>query len=780
VKVPLSLDKCIKPQAIITHLKNQSLNSDNPDNRPTTGYTTLKKSGLFLFTLLTLQWFCAIQPSSAAALPPAPANSAQDIRVLIDVSGSMKKNDPGNLRAPALRLLTGLLPAGSQAGVWTFGRYVNMLVPYGTVDTAWREQATTAADRINSAGLYTDIGAALDKATWNWTASAPGARRSLILLTDGLVDVSDDAAADLQSRGHITDQILPRLRDAGVAVYTVALSDGADEALLQQLSATTGGWFERADRADKLERIFFRMFEKAANPDTLPLVDNKVLVDSSIDELTLLIFRKENAPATTVTMPDGTAFDQTRLPPNAHWHNDARYDLITIEKPTTGTWHVNADVDPDNRVMVVSNLRVVATQLPNQILHGDAQDFFVRFTEQGHAITKKEFLNFLKVNVRESGDRGEPSEQLLLDNGRDDDAIAGDGIFSTRLAGDQEAGHHTITVDVDGTTFRRQHRQDIEIVESPVIAEIHPNAAGATILSVIPRATIVNSETVEVTASITGDKNLSESRRLMRSSPGEWQLDLKNYPAEGSYQITLDVEAERLNGKPISYHSKPLHFGRAAVAPAAEPVPVTAGEPPATEQETPAETAADEPAATETVATEDTEESDDTAEPAHTNWILVISLVVLLNVVMAGGLYLGYRKFFRARTGTPAGADEAGDTGPAASAAAAVTTAMDNTQPSIVTQVAEAAAAEARGDDPEAAAQTQVDAATVAADTIPAQPGGDVAEPAGAAPDTDSSPEFVIEDAANQAAAEEPDDSLQTLNVDEIDLGFEEKARNTG
>ena len=31
-----------------------------------------------------------------------------DVRILIDVSGSMKKNDPNNLRAPALRLVIGL------------------------------------------------------------------------------------------------------------------------------------------------------------------------------------------------------------------------------------------------------------------------------------------------------------------------------------------------------------------------------------------------------------------------------------------------------------------------------------------------------------------------------------------------------------------------------------------------------------------------------------------------------------------------------------------------
>ena len=69
--------------------------------------------------------------STAWAAEPVP-----DVRILIDISGSMKHNDPHNLRAPALRLLTGLLPKGTRAGVWTYGQYVNMLVPLGEVDVA--------------------------------------------------------------------------------------------------------------------------------------------------------------------------------------------------------------------------------------------------------------------------------------------------------------------------------------------------------------------------------------------------------------------------------------------------------------------------------------------------------------------------------------------------------------------------------------------------------------------------------------------------------------------
>ena len=104
----------------------------------------------------------------------------------------MKHNDPHNLRAPALRLLTGLLPKGTRAGVWTYGQYVNMLVPLGEVDAGWKKQAEQAAAKINSFGLFTNIEDALQRATSDWREADEHSQRSLIMLTDGLVDVSKD------------------------------------------------------------------------------------------------------------------------------------------------------------------------------------------------------------------------------------------------------------------------------------------------------------------------------------------------------------------------------------------------------------------------------------------------------------------------------------------------------------------------------------------------------------------------------------------------------------
>src|SRR5690554_3646269 len=134
------------------------------------------------------------------------AEPVSDVRVLIDVSGSMKHNDPHNLRVPAMRMLVGLMPPDARAGVWTCARYVNMLLPWRDVSPAWREAGEGRLAEIHAHGLFTDIEQVLDTALLGQTAPDLRFRRSMILLSDGLVDIEPDSATSEQSRQRILEQ----------------------------------------------------------------------------------------------------------------------------------------------------------------------------------------------------------------------------------------------------------------------------------------------------------------------------------------------------------------------------------------------------------------------------------------------------------------------------------------------------------------------------------------------------------------------------------------------
>ena len=149
-------------------------------------------------TCLYLLLIAALTHGHALAVEPR-----YDFRIVIDVSGSMKQTDPQNLRVPALKLINGLIPTGSQAGVWTFGRYVDMAVKWGRVDDAWRKQADLGADKIHSNALLTNIQSALARARVGWDKPDAKTRRILLLLTDGKVDISSDPAKNEKSRASV-------------------------------------------------------------------------------------------------------------------------------------------------------------------------------------------------------------------------------------------------------------------------------------------------------------------------------------------------------------------------------------------------------------------------------------------------------------------------------------------------------------------------------------------------------------------------------------------------
>ena len=130
---------------------------------------------VFLVTLFAVPLSSAIDEG---------AEQAVDVRLLIDVSGSMKRNDPNNLRQPAVELLVELLPEKSTAGVWTFGKWVNMLIKHRDVDQSWRAMARDEAQNINSVGLYTNIGTALEKAAYDIAYTDAKQNKHIIYLTD--------------------------------------------------------------------------------------------------------------------------------------------------------------------------------------------------------------------------------------------------------------------------------------------------------------------------------------------------------------------------------------------------------------------------------------------------------------------------------------------------------------------------------------------------------------------------------------------------------------------
>ena len=380
---------------------------------------------LFRFLLPVIVLF-GIMPIVQAAEPLPP-----DVRIVIDISGSMKQTDPQNLRRPALNLLTELLPADAQSGVWTFGRFVDMSVAHGDVNEAWRAAARNASGRIGSVALNTNLTGALDRAM-NDAPLSPDYAQSVILLTDGRIDM-DNTEGDPNSppnrleRQRLLSQILPAYREAGVKIHTLALSDNADKETLRQIAMETDGLFLQARTAEELMPAFLKAFDRSVPVEQVPMDDNRFSIDNSVREFTALIFRSQDSQPTVLIALDGIRYDakSAELQGGVRWHHDLNFDLVTISSPQAGEWFADAKLDPENRVQILSDLRLRVDGLPGSLFSGVPVDLEMSLTNEGDTVTEPTILQLTDVTLQVTAPDGRTGSKLLSDP----EALPEDGLF---------------------------------------------------------------------------------------------------------------------------------------------------------------------------------------------------------------------------------------------------------------------------------------------------------------------------------------------------------------
>ncbi|MCF6338077.1 MAG: VWA domain-containing protein [Gammaproteobacteria bacterium] len=485
-------------------------------------------------------------------LPTKTLPPVKDIRILIDISGSMKKTDPNNLRRPAVKLFASLLPENTFSGVWTFGKWVNMLVPHSIADSKWKTAVHTQAANINSTGLFTNIEEALRRSAWDWKEYNPKYERTIIILSDGVVDISKNPEENHDSRSRILNDILTTLSNAKVVIHTIGLSSLSDQDLLQQLSSATGGIHQTIETTEDLNKTFMRIFDVATPRDELPLIDNKVKVDKSIKEITFLTFRKDKSKNTYIISPSGNKYFAEKKSDNVIWHSENQYDLVTIKTPETGTWRVDAAIDLDNRVMVVTDLKLISSNLPDTLLAGDTIHFYAHLESEREIIKRRDFLHFVRMSIKHSNEtKKDPYFIKLKDDGKGIDEHKKDGIYSAQIKYSDTPKTHTFELLVNGTTFKRKNTKKIKIVTYPAIIDITRTPDNDISVSIIPYQALINTESLKITAIYTGPTENDKEYLIKKISQAEWKEIIPTNNISGNHKVTVKIIGKNKHGKII-------------------------------------------------------------------------------------------------------------------------------------------------------------------------------------------------------------------------------------
>ncbi|MEQ9058480.1 MAG: VWA domain-containing protein [Gammaproteobacteria bacterium] len=209
-------------------------------------------------TLLTVV-VLALATGAAYAAPT-------DLMLVLDNSGSMRKNDPQFLLEGAVAAFVDGLAADTRAGLVIFDETVDYAVPLATLDDTTRGAIDNAVGGIDYRGQYTNSPAAIERAIYELKNDArDGAGRVIIFMTDGIVDTGN-AGIDAEKTKWLREDLAADAAASGIRVFGIAFTENADFFLIQSLAAKTGGEYFRAADAAELAGVFDAVQAQLAAP----------------------------------------------------------------------------------------------------------------------------------------------------------------------------------------------------------------------------------------------------------------------------------------------------------------------------------------------------------------------------------------------------------------------------------------------------------------------------------------------------------------------------------
>lgn len=282
-----------------------------------------------------------------------------DVVLLLDNSASMLTSDPNNLRLEAVRGFMALLQADDRLAVLAFGDRVKRISDFVAMDAQARLRLEARVlPEMTPSAAYTDLHAPLEQALQLLQGRRAGALPMVVLFTDGRMDMGD-AKTDQRLIQELTGDLLPRYRDNGARIYSMAFSDGSDKGLMDSLALNTGGFSHNPKRPEDVWRAFGNLFENIKKPDRLPVKDGRFLVDASVKEFKLLAGGKSASPL-LLQSPSGR--NTYNLP------SERGNPVMTVSNPEPGEWRIANSAD-DDTVMAESSMDL-SSDLPDYVTVG--------------------------------------------------------------------------------------------------------------------------------------------------------------------------------------------------------------------------------------------------------------------------------------------------------------------------------------------------------------------------------------------------------------------------
>ncbi len=296
-------------------------------------------------------------------------------------------------------------------------------------------------------------------------------------------------------------------------------------------------------------------------PSDIPLLDNRFRIDYGVKEITFIVTRKPGTPSVILVRPDGSKLYVGKVtPPDVGWLALKDQDLITIRDPMPGPWQAIGEVDPDNRVRLLSNIRLETDQLPTQLYQGERVKLKSWLLIDDAPPKAGYYLTDLGMTVRlqrfnDAKQEGEPIVDEVLGHYRDDgkglDEVPGDGIMTAEAVLDVAAGKYRAMYSTGNQVFSRARYQDVLIYPLPVSYTLAPPSQefGAK-LSFLIDADELDPASVVIEGKATNTVGASMAFNVVATEP-RVEVDLSAIKEVGQYEVTATLFGTTRLGREI-------------------------------------------------------------------------------------------------------------------------------------------------------------------------------------------------------------------------------------
>lgn len=407
------------------------------------------------------QWSAQTIPQRSTQLVTPPVREPDlSVVLLADTSGSMRDNDPTNLRNIALSAFIDMLGAEDSLSLITFSTTAQQVWPLtrlGDTREPLKEQLTAAMEP----GGFSDYVSGLRLARETLAARTEGTKPIIVMLTDGEPYPSNEYANDEAIRSAYQAQLdgeIAALAEAAIPVYSVGFSEEVDLAVLENMAQQTQGQVSVQSSPASLEVALFNDIRIIKNrtlvlEETRNLVagDEPQIVRVEMDELTrqlkLLLthtgvqdYRIQIEPPAGVDMAANATLTE---------HQD--YSLLVIEPAAgagLGTWQVRLSGVGEVRLYADKDLHtkpaILAPLTQNlQSADGDLEVLVELRNEMGRVTVDSQHFQ-VRASITSDTSEGETPIELPL--------TFADGIYHGVVPGPHPPGNYQVTAELVSDT----------------------------------------------------------------------------------------------------------------------------------------------------------------------------------------------------------------------------------------------------------------------------------------------------------------------------------------